>query len=345
MVKKISLDGGGLCVKRGYGNYFFTRQLLLALRKWDKRNYYYIYSFCHRPRDLDCFLRGGRFKYQVLNPKIGWINFRVSLEEFLRPKDVFLALNQAIPLYSSGKVISFSHGLSFFYYPGFYPDSFRGLKRQVEFMVKRSKWIIVSSDKVKNEFLEFFPQLDNILVFPFGIPFDFHQRSMRKTSNKKEEYFLFVGMDHPIKNIEFIIDCFLHFIKAGGLKKIRLYLVGVEKKYQRFSQRIKVFPYLKRKDLKTIYQNATALLTASYYESFNFPVLEALSQGCPVIGLPSAIIPELRSYVYLAVDKNEFVYKMKKVREDTKETVSIRQLKKKFSWKTYVADLLNLFDR
>ena len=46
--------------------------------------------------------------------------------------------------------------------------------------------------------------------------------------------------------------------------------------------------------------NATALLTASHYESFNFPVLEALSQGCPVIGLKSAIIPEFKPYVNLA---------------------------------------------
>ena len=83
-------------------------------------------------------------------------------------------------------------------------------------------------------------------------------------------------------------------------------------------------------------------MTASHYESFNFPILEALSQGCPVIGLKSAIIPELKSYVNMARDLDEFVDNMKEIK--IKPSVqSINRLYKIFNWKNYVKDLVRLY--
>jgi len=83
-------------------------------------------------------------------------------------------------------------------------------------------------------------------------------------------------------------------------------------------------------------------LTASYYESFNFPVLEALSQGCPVIGLESAIIPELAPYVNLAKSEDEFIKLMKTV--PVKPNLKlIKYLKSEFNWKKYVKKLVKLY--
>jgi glycosyltransferase involved in cell wall biosynthesis len=96
-----------------------------------------------------------------------------------------------------------------------------------------------------------------------------------------------------------------------------------------------------RKALRVLYQKATALLTTSFYESFNFPVLESLSQGTQAIGLREAIIPELRPYVRLADDMDEFIDLMKKA--------FMRPLKVKkeigrvFSWKKYVNELVKLY--
>ncbi len=131
-------------------------------------------------------------------------------------------------------------------------------------------------------------------------------------------------MDHPIKNIKFIRNIFK---KAGKFKNYELKIITEN---------------CPRKKLKNLYLNATALLTASYYESFNLPVLEALSQGCPVIGLKSAVIPELQPYINLANSQEEFVRFMKKIPKKP-DVKSINQLYTRFDWKNYVEKLVKLY--
>src|SRR3989339_158159 len=296
---KISVDGGALNPKNNqrFGTSVFSENLFKALQLYDKKNQYKIYTFDN------------------LKPRLFWLKGRISLEEFKQKNNIFLALNQAVPLYTSGKVVSFCHGLSYHYYPELYSKKdVNRLNKQLGEMVKKSDKIIVSSQNVSDELISMYQYIeDKVFVLPFGIPFD-----MKKSKqNKKQKYFLYVGMDHPIKNISFIKKAFKKFNTLRDNKNYRLVLVT------------KNCP---RKKLLRLYRNATALLTASYYESFNFPVLEALSQGCPVIGLKTAIIPELKTYVNDAKDNKEFVSLMKKI--PLKPSVqSINQLYKEFNWK------------
>lgn len=307
---KISLDGGALDPKNNerFGTAIFSENLVKALSLYDKKNQYFTYTF------------------QNLKPKLFWLKGRLSIEELKEKKDIFLALNQAIPLYTSGKIISFCHGLSYYFYPEYYSkkDVVR-LNRQLEEMIKRSDKIIVSSQKVKSELISIDRTIENkIITLPFDIPFDMKSKpaSVLKSGLQrgKEKYFLFVGMDHPIKNINFIKEAFKKVRESKKFKDYKLILVTEN---------------CSRVRLHSLYQNATALLTASHYESFNFPVLEALSQGCPVIGLKSAIIPELRSHVNLANSMDEFVENMKK-KLINKSYVG-------YNWKNYVKNLVRLY--
>ncbi len=312
---KISVDGGGLGGKLGerYGNYIFSENLIKALLRYDKKNHYFIYTF------------------DTLKPRFAWSKVRLSIEEIKEKKDVFLALNQAIPLYTSGKRISFCHGLSYYFFPKYYSlkDNLR-LRNQLDEMIFKSDIIVVSSERVKQELETIavkYSTKTKIVVIPFGIPFDMlNKRLLRRFTprNDTKPYFLFVGMDHPIKNIKFIRNIFK---KAGKFKNYELKIITEN---------------CPRKKLKNLYLNATALLTASYYESFNLPVLEALSQGCPVIGLKSAVIPELQPYINLANSQEEFVRFMKKIPKKP-DVKSINQLYTRFDWKNYVEKLVKLY--
>ena len=300
---KISVDGGGLGAKRGerFGNFVFSKNLIKALFKYDKKNRYFIYTF------------------DKLKPRLAWLKVRLSIEEFKEKKQIFLALNQAIPLYVSGKVISFCHGLAYYFYPKYYSvkDSIR-LRNQLDEIILRSKVIIVSSERVKEELESIMVKYQlkkKIIVLPFGIPFDM---PATRHPDQRERYFLYVGMDHPIKNIEFI-------------KKLRK------------NTRLKIISEnLSRQKLRRLYQRAAALLTASHYESFNLPVLEALSQGCPVIGLKSAVIPELEPFVNLAKNQGEFINLMKEIPKKP-SAESIDRLYRQFDWKNYVKKLVELY--
>ena len=202
-------------------------------------------------------------------------------------------------------------------------------------MINRSKYIIVSSDRVKKE-VQSFNRLTKgkIVVIPYGVPFDMvkDKSQLRQDfvgqAKVNQKLFLFVGMRHPIKNINFIVKTFRMFKSSKVGKDYKLIIAN----------------NVSRKKLKQLYQHATALLTASLYESYNLSVLEALSQGCPVIGLPSAVIPELTPYVNIANNQDQFVRLMVEASCSRIKSVSPKIILKKFSWKNYVNQLLQIFE-
>ena len=328
---KISVDGGALNTRNSerFGTAVFSENLVTALKQYDKENRYHIYTF------------------ENLKPKLFWLKIRVGIEEFRQKKDVFLALNQAMPLYTSGKIISFCHGLSYYFFPKYYSKTHNvRLNKQLNEMIKRSDKIIVSSQKVKDELLSI-NQLINakIVVLPFGIPLDILNKNIKyQISNikKRRKYFLFVGNNQSIKNIQFILQSFNRLKQNIKYREFELYLIGDWNEYRNKRKGIISYGNISRNKLRKLYQNATALLTASHYESFNFPVLEALSQGCPVVGLKSAIIPELKTYVNLANNFDKFVINMKKIINQP-NVQSINRLDKKFNWKDYVKNLVKLY--
>lgn len=332
---KISIDGGGLCAPTDnrFGNYTFSNNLIWALGRYDLTNKYFLYSFCRKNKELAL---GKNIIFKKLSPKLFWSKVRVSIEECVSRKDFYLALNQSVPLASFSKIIAFSHGMSFKFYPGFYPD-FERLNDQFETLIRYSDYIVVSSVRVRNEILEFKPRLKGkIVVIPFGIPFDM---PLNLTYKKREKYFIHVGMDHPIKNVEFIIKAFRKFVRNKKYHDYKLYLIGYSGQIK--DKSIRVIPHASRDALRGYYSKATAHLTASVYESFNFPVLEALSQGTQTIGLRESIIPELRSYVRLADDMQEFVELMEKA---TVRPLKVkREIAQIFSWKKYVKELMKLY--
>jgi len=333
---KVSIDGGGLCAKKTnrYGTYVFSKNCIQALSLYEKNNNYFVYSFCKKP---DWFPTN--FIYKKLLPKQFWMSLRVPLEELLKPKNIFLAFNQAIPSSSNAKIISFSHGLSFCYFPQLYQKSYDRLLHQLKGMIEKSAWIVVSSEKVKEEFEDLFPNYKKIVVIPFGIPLDM----METKTRFRKKYFLFVGMNHPIKNVDFIIRVFQEFIKTKKYSQYKLKLIGDFKKYTHYKN-VQSLVINDRKKLKELYRQATGYLAASFYESFNLPVLEALSQGCPVIGMESAIIPELDRYVEAADSFDIFIKQMKAVVDGQNKTISLTSLQKNFSWKKYVEKLISLYN-
>lgn len=335
----ISVDAGALCAPYGrrLGTGIFTTSLMEALQKYDKKNAYFFYSFCKKPADV--FVQK-KHSYKVLLPKQYWMTARVSAEEFFHQKDIFLGLNQVFPFFTKAKRIGFSHGLSFLYYKHLYKNDSNRLEKQLHGLVKKSSAIIVSSHRVTQEFRQFFPGAKHIFPIPFGIPFDMLQNTRVK---KREKFFLFVGEHHPIKNIGFLIDCFGELTKDTRFADYKLILVST-KKIKTVNKNILSYSYISRNKLQKLYQTASCYISASLYESFNFPVLEALSQNCSAVGLESAIIPEMAEFVSIAKNKKEFVEKMKRAVLQ-KKSVDREKLKQQFSWETYVRTLMGIMER
>lgn len=347
---KISLDAAALCDKNSrYGNYIFTQNILEALRRIDKKNEYSLYSFCRRPQDLPL---AQNQKYKRILPKKLWLTARVGLEEVLQPKDIFLALNQAIPIFSKSRIFSFSHGLSYYFFKDLYQGSYEILKDQLFSMMSKSEHVFVSSRKVRKEMNSVFLKSGKITVATYGIPYDMLTSSYNndivseKVRDTAKKYFLYIGMNHQIKNIQFLVDAFKIFIQSPYFKDYRLILVGSEfEAYTSQHPNIISLKQVNRDELKYLLQKAHGYLSSSRYESFNLPILEALSQDCPVVATPSAVIPELAKHVHLAEYVEEFVENMKLCTSGRSKKIQKEKLKKEFSWDAYVNTLLSYYQK
>ncbi len=319
---KISVDFGAVEGKGYYGTKIFSENLKKALLKYDKNNQYIFYDF------------------KTVRPKLLWSQLGLSLAELKNKPDVFLALNQSIPFYVNDKIISFSHGLSYYFYPECYSKfEINRLKKQLLTMTKRSQIIVTSSIKVKNELEKIFEKNKNLKIInlPFGIPFDVLEFKNFKKINEK--YFLVVANNQPIKNFNFIIE---NFLKARVEKNFYLYVVTNNTDGLIKEKNIKYFLNISRSQLINLYSQTQALLTASFYESFNFPILETLVFAKSVIALKSAVIPEFKNYVNIAKNDNEFISFLKKTPRKL-DKKNIDEIKEKFSWKKYVEKLIKLY--
>ncbi len=336
---RISVDGGALCSppQRRYGNFSFSADLLQALSKYDNDNIYYLYTYCTKPKSI---LLNRNIIHCRIRPKTMWMNFRVPIEEFLKKPDIFLAINQAIPLFTKAAVISFSHGASFIKKPEYYKYSKIRLGSQLNTMIKRSKFVIVSSVNVLEELAEIFPNYKNkIRVLSYGVPSDFNIDLPRSNSR----FFLFVGMNHRVKNIQFLLNAFEKFRQNPKYSDFVLNLVGTFSNFKNLPHNVKLLGHVSRPVLAGLYSKASAYLTASHYESFNYPVLEALATGCPVIGMKSSVISEMKAYVNISETEDDFISRMEQAAEGKLIEPDSKIIKAKFSWSRYIEQLLKLY--
>lgn len=329
---KIGIDAGVLCGINS-GNNTFTLNLIKAIGDIDKKNKYILYSFCKIKKGLKLNIN---FIYKNLQPKYFWNDGALKFEQINNQTHIFLGLNQAFPKSSSKKII-FSHGLSFIYFENLYAENYKRLNKQLNKMVKDAELIVVSSIKVEKEFEKLFCKSKNIKVLNYGIPYDF------LTTKKviKSKYFLNVGNNHPIKNVRLLIKCFNSFIKQVD-GKYKLYIV-TDRKYTFIKDKnIIQLTKVSRKTLKKLYLYAKGYLTTSFYESFNLPILEALSQNTPVLALKGAYIPEMKKYINTVETPVEFIHQMVYL-SNSKSKIDIAELKRVFSWTKYVEELIKMY--
>jgi glycosyltransferase involved in cell wall biosynthesis len=164
------------------------------------------------------------------------------------------------------------------------------LKTFYIFLLKNTKVILVSSYLEKKELLNIFPDLDSkIQILPIGI--DQPSISLKKKQLKINK-FLFISRLHPKKNIEFLIELWSILVK----EKIDLYLDLVGEgdldytnklkkkvKYYNLEKNINFAGPKYFNDLDIFYKKNQIFIFPSKSENFGVVILEALSNGLPVI--------------------------------------------------------------
>lgn len=330
---------------RGIGVY--TKYLIEALKKYDKKNKY---TFIKQPQKIK------DQQFDIIHyPYFDLFWLTLPLE---KPKPTVVTVHDLTPL--------------------IFPDKFpKGLKGRVKYQIQKhslrgAKAIITDSQNSKKDIIRLvdFPEekIDVVYLAP-GKEFkkpedgDLIFKAKRKY-NLPERFVLYVGDVNYNKNV-------LGLIKA--CKKTRTQMVIVSKQVAReeFESShkedqslvllIKLYGkdpdiirigFVPTEDLVAIYNLATVYCQPSFYEGFGLPVLEAMACGTPVVAANASSLPEVCGNAAVMVDPG----KVDKIAEGIKKVIDDKMLRKrltkrgliqakKFSWEKTAKETTKVYQK
>jgi len=278
------LSGGH--TNRGVGGY--TRNLIEALKTYQSGNTYLLF---------DSGVEGPPQQAEIIH--FPFFDPFILTLPLMSPKPTIVTVHDLIPII----------------FPKAFPKGIRGsLKWEIQkYSLKRKQRILTDSECSKKDIARITGIPDDTIDVVYLAP------SLPKytgkddfTSTKKQyripgDYFLYVGDVNWNKNVIGLLRAFSSFTDHH-LFPMCLVLVGKAFLDTTLPQtreinaiiadfniedRIIRTGYIDEKNLSLLYKHAHALIQPSLYEGFGFPVLDALSMGCPVICSSSASLLEI----------------------------------------------------
>lgn len=212
------------------------------------------------------------------------------------------------PVFYSGSMILTIHDLIILHFDTgkatTLPTPLYKLKRLGYFIelwigLRKAKHIIAVSEATKQEIIGHFGiQPEKITVTYEGVDEHITAAKTKKTTPALQkiiegQYILYVGNAYPHKNLDALLQSFVHLRNKDPQHQMKLVLVGSDDFfYQRLrmtagtlglSDVVIFFGQANDADLYHLYTHARAFIFPSLMEGFGLPALEALSLGCPVI--------------------------------------------------------------
>lgn len=167
------------------------------------------------------------------------------------------------------------------------------------------------------------------------------------------DYLLFVSAIEPKKNLRRLIKAYLSL-------DTNLPLVVVGKKAWLAEEELKgieadnihFIGYASYEELTALYQGARCLIVPSLYEGFGLPIVEAMSQGCPVISSNTSCLPEIAGDAALYVDPYDIQDIAAKIQNLLSDDALAKDLREKgrvqaqkYSMESYYGTLKQAYDK
>jgi glycosyltransferase involved in cell wall biosynthesis len=209
------------------------------------------------------------------------------------------------PKVGSAKLVFTVHDVSFWVYPEFTTEVNRLVCQQgVLEAVSRAAGLVFVSESTRNEFEKIFPGLcgrRNIATLVAAHASRFPNLPYPRLELPSGGW-LAVGSLEPRKNYGALLDALERYWERSKARR-PLAIAGssgwksedVRGRIRDLEQRdlVRYLGYVSEERLKQLYRESFALVFPSHYEGFGLPIVEAMSQGCPVITRRNSSLEEV----------------------------------------------------
>lgn len=220
--------------------------------------------------------------------------------------------------------------------------------------LKRADKIITISEFTANEAMKLL-DLPARLLQPILLGNDFAHRlpenDARPSGLPEEPFFLFVGSLEPGKNLGLIRQAYESSpSELPGLAIAGARWAGVEGEGAP-PDNWHYLGHVTDAELAWLYRHALALVFPTKYEGFGFPLLEAMSLGCPTLASKVASLPEIGGDATLWAEPTPGAYaaKLAELAGDAKLrrelTEKGRKLAARFSWRQCAEETLTVYQQ
>lgn len=287
---------------------------------------------------------------------------KINPDVFFSP-DGFLSLKLTIPQVAAIHDINFYHRsndvalIEGWYLKHFFPQ-FASKARRIVTVSEYSKQDISSSFAVSADKIDV---VYNGAHENYRVLTEEEKNGTRARYSMGSEYFLFIGAQHPRKNIDGLLKAFNQF-KTTFQTDHKLIIVG-EKKFlsQQVEDTYKAMEYknevlftgrLSSENIALVMGSALALVFIPFFEGFGIPMAEAMYAEIPIIASNTTSMPEVAGEAAIYTDPtdlNSIVEAMNRIASDVnlrnQLVVNGRQRRMAYNWDVSAKALWNAIER
>ena len=320
---KIGIDISQIVYGTGVSNY--TKQLVEALLKIDRKNQYILFGSSLRLNKKLTGFKKQLSQYKNVEFKIThyppfllaflWNKLHIfPIEKFLGEVDVFHSSDWTQPPVrsQSTKRVTTVHDMIAYLFPSSsHPKIVSNQKRRLKIVKAEVDAIITDSETTKEDLVKFLeiPQEKVTVVYLassviFKPQDDDKVKEVLEKYKIKKPYILSVATWEPRKNIQKLVDVFEKIQKENP--NLSLVLTGKHGWGQdpsfKDNDRIVSTGFIPRDDLTALYSGCRVFVYPSLYEGFGLPILEAMACGTPVITSNNSSMTEIAKDAAILVD-------------------------------------------
>jgi glycosyltransferase involved in cell wall biosynthesis len=276
------------------GTEIYLRCLLNALAEIDSVNEYVI--FTNRETGVDLAPAQPNFstapqtvRAAVRPARILWEQVRLPLEVRRRRIDVLLNPGFTSPVLCPCPTVTVFHDLQHKRHPEFFRWFDLPFWRLLLWLsARRSTRLIADSQNTLNDLVKYYGlRAEEIRLVPLGVEEIFFEIGRQRGAT--EPFLLAVSTLHPHKNFDRLVRAFAAFHRSRP--EFKLVIAGLRGFHAAALERliadlglsdaIRLTGWIPREELLSLYRRCHAFISATLFEGFGLPVLEALAAGVP----------------------------------------------------------------